>query len=149
MPHVQIIPAQNLEWEHGVFEGRRIGGPSSPPEEERLRWWGLQYGAFGSTEDAKWLRDPIMPLVPSRVYGSVMDRFFWDPALGAAGQYSQLEAQVYACLHWFFTGNPTADELALTENMEFTRARMAGAELFSGSPYAFTVTELPEERSAE
>lgn len=146
MSHIQTIPAKTLVWEHNTFEGRRMGTPSSPADEARLRWWGVNYGAYASADDAKWLRNVIVQHVPSRVFGSVLDRFFYDEQAGA---YTQTEAQVYACLKWYFTENPTAAELALTENMEFCRSRMAGAELFSGTPYAFTVLELPAERAEE
>lgn len=150
MPHVQTIPAASLHWEHNTFEGRRLGEPSSPAEEARLRWWGVNYGAYASEDDAKWLRNPLVHHVPSRFYGPVMDRFFFDESLGTGGgQHTMTEARMYAAVRWYFTGNPTAAELALTENMEFCRTRMAGAVLFADTPYAFTVTVLPAERAPE
>lgn len=143
--HNQTIPAQTLFWEHNIFEGRRIGSPSSPEDEAALRWWGVSYGAYSSLDDAKWLRNPVLPHIVSRVRGKVMDRFFFD---AATQKYSQTEAQVYACVRWMFTGNPTESELPLTENLELCRARMAGAVLFPG-PYEFTALELPAERAPE
>lgn len=140
MSHTQEVPARTLVWEHSSFEGRRQGSPSSPSEESRLRWWGVNYGAYASTDDAKWLRNPVIGHVPIRVYGPLMDRFFWDSTLQ---QYTQTEAQVGACLLWCFTGNPTASELDLTENMALMRSRMAGATLFA----SFVVLELPAERA--
>ncbi len=144
MSHVQEVPTQERIWEHSRFEGRRVGHPDSPAEEARLRWWGVNYAAYASADDAKWLRNKVLPACPLRVFGPVLDRFFFDPNLG---QYTQTEAQVYACLRWFLTANPTASELILTENMALCRSRMVGAELFSGTPYAFTVSELPTERA--
>jgi len=145
VPHIQTV-SQDLTWEHSHFCGRRIGGPNSPDEESRLRYWGVDYSAYASGEDAKWLRNQLIAGQSIRVYGSLMDRFFYNQGLG---QYTQTEAQVYACLHWWLTENPTETELALTDNMQQIRARMSGATLFSGTPYAFTVTDLPEERTPE
>lgn len=145
MPHIQTV-SQDLVWEHPQFCGRRIGGPNSPDEESRLRYWGVDYSAYASAEDAKWLRNPLVPDQSIRVYGPLLDRFFYDSNIG---QYTLTEAQMYSCLRWWLTDNPTESELALTDNMQQIRARMAGATLFSGTPYAFTVTDLPTERTPE
>lgn len=147
MSHTQTIPEQTLVWEHNKCELRRCGTPSSPPDEAKLRYWGVTYGAYPNADDAKWLRNAVVVGVPIRVYGDVMDSFFWDESRGAAGEYTMTELQVYECLRWFFTDNPTAEELALTADMEVARQRMEGVTLFSGTPYSFTITPLPAERA--
>jgi hypothetical protein len=142
MPHPQTIPSSSLYWEHTKFEGRRYG---TPADNSPRRWWGVSYAGFGSSNDADAFPDaaPVANPVPVRVRGDLVDRFFWDAELG---QYTQTEAQVGACLYWLLTQNPTASELANTENLALTRARMAGASMFGG---AFTVTALPAERAEE
>lgn len=148
MPHVQEIPATERVWEHLEFMGRRIGTHDDGGNPNR--YWGIIYAPFASQEDADDF--PASPplegssQITIRVRGSLVDRFFWDPTKGASGQYTQTEAQVGALLNWFFTGNPTATELALTENMELARRTMVGTALFDG---AIVVTQLPAERAPE
>lgn len=141
MPHPQNIPAVSLFWEHLWFEGRRIG---TPGDGNRRRYWGVLYAGFPSEEaaDAYPEANPVTRAYACNVRGELVDRFFWDEAAKA---YTQTEQQVGACLHWFFTGNPTEAELALTDNMQDARAAMAGTTLFG----AFAVTALPTERTPE
>lgn len=144
MAHIQEVPAQERVWEHLRFEGRRIGIPG---DGNARRFWGVIYAAFASEEDANSFPD-VQPLdgggmIPIAVRGNLVDRFFWNTALG---QYSQTESQVGAMLAWFFTGNPTETELAQCDNMEYARRVMAGTELFDG---AIVVTPLPSERAQE
>lgn len=140
MSHIQEIPARTVVWEHTQFSGRRIG---SHNDNDTRRWWGVSYAGFGSTDDAANAVNPVTRVYNMEIRGNLVDRFFWDAELG---QYTQMEAQVGACLAWLFTGNPTASELALTSMLQEARAAMAGVVMFGG---AFTVTELPAERAEE
>lgn len=141
MPHPQTIPAKSLFWDHVWGHFRRIGAPG---DGNSRRFWGVLYAGFASEADADAYpeAEPITRVFACNVRGALVDRFFWDANLG---QYTQTEAQVGALLYWFFTGNPTEAELALTDNMEAARAAMAGTTLFG----AFAVTELPAERAEE
>lgn len=148
MPHVQEIPASERVWEHLEFMGRRFGTPDDGGNPNR--YWGITYAPFASQDDADNFPNAL-PLdgsssITIRVRGALFDRFFWDESKGPAGQYTQTESQVGALLNWFFTGNPTATELALTENMELARRTMVGTALFDG---AIVVTQLPAERAQE
>lgn len=141
MAHIQEIPSQERVWEHLRFEGRRIGLPG---DDNPRRFWGVIYAPFASENDANAFPD-VQPLegggmVPIAVRGNLVDRFFWDATLG---QYTQTEAQVGAMLLWFFTDNPTAEEFAACDNIEYARRVMAGTQLFDG---AITVLPLPAER---
>lgn len=140
MPHTQTIPVSQRHWEHTKFEGRRSG---TNGDGDQRRYWAVVYCAYATEQDAADDRNPVTRRYQVGVKGSLVDRFFWNSDLG---EYTQLEAQVGACLAWLLTANPTDAEFAETIGLAETRAVMAGTPMFGG---AFTVTELPAERASE
>jgi hypothetical protein len=130
-----------LKWEHGIFDGRRVGSPEDVGTSlEMLRNWGVTYAPFLSSEDAQFLTNVLPGMACEiRIRGSLVDRFYWDDktrftdhldALDAAGlspelqshlnalrseagipEYVQANRNVIAALTWYLTGNPTESEM--------------------------------------